>query len=404
MSEFVASSAPDNAPFGTVPGSRRGFWFRLGIGALLLASFLAWRYTITRPEYRFRKANEAIALKDWEAVRWYAERLITDGRDDLAMLALAEMDLQRGDALAAVERLARFPESGDRAVAATLVGRGLMALQRPRDAAAAFRLALELRPDAIEARRGAAQLAYNLGQLDTAVMHLKRLVELDPIDGKPAKLLGDIQSDLGRHDEAIAALRTALARELTVAVRSDAERTLGKSLAMRGKYDELLALADVARTHGAMDDVEWNALRAEALRGTGKHDEARTIVDRALESDSKSHRLLALRGALELDAGDAAAAVKSLEAAVALAPADYPLRLSLSQAYAAEGRRTDADRAARKAEELRADLELITKLTGEAEQKPWDAAVRRRLADVCERMGNDTMAKHWRKLADQLDR
>ncbi|MBL8868100.1 MAG: tetratricopeptide repeat protein [Gemmataceae bacterium] len=404
MADSVVPPASDPPPSRTARGTRRGFWFRLALGLLAIGSITAWRYTLTRPNYRYRKANEAITQKDWDGVRWYAERLAAAGRDDLAMLALAEMELQRGEPLAAAERLARFPDTGDRAAAAVMVGRAMMGLHRPRDAGAAFRLALELRPDSIEARRGAAQLAYNIGQLDTAVAHLEQLLVLDAVDGKPAKLLGDIQSDLGRHDEAIAAYRESLVRELPVVVRREAERSLANSLGKRGRFDELLALWMDSNAAGASNDAEWSALRGEAYRGTGSPEDARRIVDSALKSFPPTSRLLALRGQLELDSGDVRAAVKSLEAAVALAPADYPMRLALSQAYAADGRKDDADRAARKAEELRLDLELITKLTGEAEQKPWDAPVRRQLADVCERMGNTAMARQWRELADQLSR
>jgi hypothetical protein len=52
-----------------------------------------------------------------------------------------------------------------------------------------------------------------------------------------------------------------------------------------------------------------------------------------------------------------------------------------------------------RAEELRKDLDRITELTKEAMAKPWDAAVRLRLAELSERLGKPELAAVWRKAA-----
>ena len=394
MSDSTASPEP------VTPRPRRRNWIPFSIVLLIGISLAVYRYMVTRPEYRFAIAKQSIASRDWESAEWLAARLEGAGREDLSILLRAEVRIQRADPNGALELLNRFPTEGERrADAAAMVGRCLMGLNRPQQAFSAFRLALELEPNHIEARRGAAQIAYNIGQLETAIGHLQALIELDPRDGKPRKLLGDIQADLGRHALAVDAYRAARDCELVSNLREEVTLSLATSLAKLNRFEEMLAIAQDPGT-----SPEWAVLHVKARRGLGHGAEARVVAEAALTKFTGSHELLAMLGQLELDEGHTQAAVKVLKQAYALAPRDYPVCLLLSQAFAADGNKAEADRLGKQAEDLRADLELITKLTGEAEQKPWDATVRRRLAEVCERMGNTAMAKQWRELASQLER
>ncbi len=311
---------------------------------------------------------------------------------------------QRGDPGKALERLSRFPETGDRSEAAVLVARCLMSLNRPREAAEAFALAMQLRPDHVEAYRGAAQIAYNVGQMNTAILLLERLLDLDPTEGKPARLLGDIQADMGRYEPAAAAYELALSRRLDDDLRDATYRAWATVLGSGRRYDEMLAVCELVRKRGIPVDVEWSALRGEALRGSGKLAEARAHVEAALRTFPNSPPHLSLFAQLELDDGRAESAVKALETAVDQTPQAYPLVLLLSQAYTAAGRKSDAEKTAERAEKLRMDLDLITSLTKESDKRPWDAALRRELAEVCERMGNTEMAAKWRETAKTLDR
>lgn len=380
---------------------------RIGIPVsivLLVAAILAWyRFTITRPDYRYASAMASIANRQWDSAEWMAARLESAGRNDLAILIRAESWIQRGDPAAAFGLLHDYPPEGARRdEAAAKVGRSLMGLHRPRQAYAAFRLALELQPDHAEARRGSAQIAYNLGQLDTAKEHLRQLIALEPGDGKPRKLLGDIQADLGQHEPAVEAYRGALDAKLTSALVQDVRLSLAKSLAKLGRFDELLKVREEALRAGGDESAEWAALHVEALRAGGQNDKARAAVEAAVKNFPKSPALHALLGQLELDAGRSAAAATALAKAHELAPRDYPTCLLYSQTLAADGRTAEAERFAKLAEVLQKDLELITKLTSEAERKPWDAAVRLQLAEVSERMGNSEMAEQWRAAAAAL--
>jgi predicted Zn-dependent protease len=143
------------------------------------------------------------------------------------------------------------------------------------------------------------------------------------------------------------------------------------------------------------------ALKAEALRGVGRGPEAIAVVDRALDAypDGVFYRL---RGQLYLDQGNAADAIPMLEQAARLYKRPYQPYFLLAQAYARAGRKADADRAAARAEEVRRDLETATELTKEAMERPQDASVRIRLAEVCERLGDPELAAMWRRAAASL--
>lgn len=372
------------------------------VGLVVVGAVAGWRLRVARPESRYERARAAIAVKDWDGADWYAERLAAAGRDDLHILVRAEMAYQRGDAAAALERLAAFPETGDRAEAALLVARCLTTLNRLEDAARTYDLAIRLKPESAEAYRGAAQLAYNIGQLGMAVYFLERLIKLDTVDGKPARLLGDIQADLGRFDEAASAYEIALARSLDPNLLDTTYRSRASVLGSSRRYDEMLAVCDAAKRRGSAEDAEWATLRGEALWGGGQLSQAREVVEAGLKASPKSPPLLSLLAQLELHDGRPESAVAALERALERPPRAYPQVLLLSQAYAAAGRKADADRIAREAESLRKDMDLITELTKAADLRPWDAGLRLEMADVCERLGNREMAAKWREIAGMM--
>ena len=79
--------------------------------------------------------------------------------------------------------------------------------------------------------------------------------------------------------------------------------------------------------------------------------------------------------------------------------APYQAHFLLAQAYTLAGRPADAATAAARAEEIRLDVETATTLSQEAADKPWDPAVRHRLAAVFDRLGDAELAAMWRRAA-----
>jgi Tfp pilus assembly protein PilF len=140
------------------------------------------------------------------------------------------------------------------------------------------------------------------------------------------------------------------------------------------------------------------ALRAQCLM----HDqaaEARKLLDDALVADSSSSELLALRARLHWEDQEAGPAALLLEHAVKIDSQDYPARYLLAQVYQALGRTEEADAQRRQAEQTKELLKELGEKVEEADGKPWDAAVRRRLADLCVKLGRPEDAERWRAAA-----
>src|SRR5690349_17536470 len=93
------------------------------------------------------------------------------------------------------------------------LGRLLRALDRDRDALAAFDTAARLAPTAPDAWLGRGLSRAALGDPAGAATALERAAELAPNDAEPVLALGDLLRDAGRVEEAIRAYRSAIGRE-----------------------------------------------------------------------------------------------------------------------------------------------------------------------------------------------
>jgi len=375
---------------------RRRISLSLLIISLLVAG--AWRYRITRPEYRFARAEDAIRVGDLETARQYADRLEASGHPDHASLLRGEVLLKSGAADRAIVLLSRVRAEGPfRRQAAVLTGQCLLALGAPREADQVFRSVIAEHPDEVDAHRGLAVIAYDLGQLDEAAEHLRYVAELDPTDARPHRLIGLIYKDMGQYAASEEAYREALRRGLTPKVEEEVRVELTAVLARQGKYAAGIEVLD-ALPSGGVEDPAGVGARAECLRGLGRQKEAADVLDAALARQT-STALWRLRGQVYQDQGRLADALPCFERAIELGPADQQSYHLLGQTYAALGRKEDAARAFTRAEELRRDLDRITALSKEAMAKPWDAAVRLQLAELSDRLGMPQVAAMWRKAA-----
>jgi tetratricopeptide (TPR) repeat protein len=404
----------------SVPSPRR--WrltWRQGMLLLLAAAgiavFSVWRYRVTRPEYQLERAQAAIRAQDWDTVAEIAQRLYDAGHRNYAAVLRAEGVLvlgrqsqdpakKRTQAQLALSELNKmeledFPLNAPlRVHAASLSAQCYLELGNLAEAHRVFLFVLDQQPDHIDAHRGLAAIAYDLGHIPTAIRHLETVARLDPSDPRPHRQLGLIHSDLGEHEKATEAYYESLRRGIDGQARSEVQFELAEVLLHLARFSEAIAVLDSARTHG--EEAPWLvAIRAEAYRGLGRREEAIALLDRAIVAHPNGGALYRIRGQLYLDENNPVAAVTCLERAVELSPWSYQPQYLLSQAYAAAGRKEDAARAARKVDELRREYTLLSDLTREAMNKPGDATVRRRLAEVCDRLGKPELAAMWRSAA-----
>jgi len=366
------------------------------------AALLYWQYRITRPSYRFQRGQEAIAASDWKTAAAMADRLKAAGHVDLSRLLRAELLYARKQPESALEELNQISDEREiRVRAATLSGRCLFDLGATAEAERAFLFAVSENMDNIDAHRGLATIAYQMGQLNRSMAHLEHVIRLDPNDARPHRMLAEVLRDADDIENAESEYRQAIriANGLSPTAIEEAQFGVVECLLRRKLFTEALAALDEYAA-GKPEAITLQGARIEALRGVGRKEEAIAVADRALAQDPTGpfHRL---RGQFYLDDGDAKSAIPLLERAVQLNPKHYQSYFLLAQAYAADNRKADAERTNRKADSIRKDYELESILTTEAIHKPTDPVVRLKLAELHERTGDLDAAARWRKAAVQ---
>jgi tetratricopeptide (TPR) repeat protein len=378
---------------------------RLTALAAVAVGLAGWRYAVTRPDYRFARGLEAARGGRVDDALWYADRLeATD--PPAAGLIRAEGELGRGRPLAALRALRPFQGADAhprRRDLLALTARCHEGLGDRKEAVAAWGAVLAGRPEDEEAHRRMATLAYDLGQLTTALHHWREVQRIDPRDGRPARMVATVLADTGDPDGAERAYREALRRDLTPDERREVYAELADALLRLRKYADVLALAGEAVAAGTPQTTVWLVARAEANRGLGRPAPARDLAAAALAAagpaDPDLAAALRLRAELHLDDGEPADAIPLLERADGIPPRTYRVPFLLGSAYAQAGRPADADRLLRAADRVQRDLDKVTELTLRAEGRPWDADLRLELAALSEGLGYHDMARQWRRAA-----
>lgn len=378
----------------------RKWAFRTFLATAVAASVLGagwWYYHTSRPEYRLRRGQEAIRQGDWDTVYAIADQLAVTGESDRALLLSGEALAHKGDFASALQTLNHIEDRGAlRFQAAVLSARCLLEMRLLREAHGVYLWILEQDPENVDAYRGLGAIAYDLGQLAQAVEYLERVAELDPADGRPHRLIGLIAKDLGRFDEARSAYEEALRRQLPPPTRLSVRRELAEVLLNQHHYAEALAAVDDLPGPAEAGDA---AMRAEALSGLGRKEEATVLLESASKAYPDDAALARLRGECFLADGQPRRAIECLERAVRIAPRDVVAPYQLGLAYAAADRPADAAEQRLRVEVLRGELKRLTDLSREAMDKPWDAEVRLKLAALYKQWDDPRLAAMWEEAA-----
>ena len=124
------------------------------------------------------------------------------------------------------------------------------------------------------------------------------------------------------------------------------------------------------------------------------------VLEPLLHAESPSPRALRLRAKIYADTGDFKAAVPLLVKALQVDPHEPESRYQLAVAYEFLGQRKEAAEERRLLDETQKLLSTLSELSREADRKPTDVEVRRRLAEVCEKLGKFDLEMTWRKAAE----
>jgi tetratricopeptide (TPR) repeat protein len=386
-------------------------------GALAALGKYHWNaadwYFRAEPNVRLQAGEKALREGDLERAGRIADLLESAGNEEHAALLRGESLFQRGDALVraqrlteaapllllAVHELERIKSLGPiRVRAVALYGRCSLHLGSPREAEHAFLAVLSQDPDNVEAHRGLAALYFDQGALTQSASHLRQVSEIDVHDSRPHRLLGLIYKDLKQYALAVDAYREALRRGSAGQDQDAVRRELAESLIKQVRFPE--ALDVINQIDPSEDDrPALEALRAEALLGLGRVDDAKAILDASLKNSTGNADLYRLRGQLELLANQPQNALSNLERAVLLNPDDIGSRYQLVVAYRKLGRKDQAEAQERLLQETQKNLELLAHLNEEAGRSPWDAGLRIKMAETCERVGRFQDAAMWRRAA-----
>jgi Flp pilus assembly protein TadD len=271
-------------------------------------------------------------------------------------------------------------------------------LKRLGEAEQAFRFVLSEQPDHTDAHRCLAAIYYDQGAWLAAVQHLREVARLDPEDGRPFRFMGLIYKDLDQPNLAVPSYRDALKRRLTDVVGEEVQDELAECLVLQAHYAEALEILEQRSPLGTALP-KLTALRAECLWGLGRATEAEPLLDQALQEHPRSPELLRVRAKTLLAVGKSAAAATLLERVLEIDPNDFKSRHQLAQAYEGLGRRAEAAEQRQRVKQTQDQLQELTRLTQEAKDKPWDAPLRRRLADLCHRLNRPDLAAMWQRAA-----
>lgn len=112
------------------------------------------------------------------------------------------------------------------------------------------------------------------GKDRAAVIELKNALQKDPQDGAARTLLGQVYLEQGD----VLSAEKELRRAQSLGMGKDAILPLlGQALLLQGAFDKVLAEIDAAPAH-----PQWMALRADALYGQGKQDQAEAMYNELL--------------------------------------------------------------------------------------------------------------------------
>jgi tetratricopeptide (TPR) repeat protein len=376
---------------------RRLVWLT---GLVLLAGgaggAAAWQHHVSRPEYRLRRGQEALRRHDWAAAVEQAD-LLAAADPDRAHLLRGQVYLHRGELARAIREYnaIRHDRPEVLAEASLVFGLGLLSVGRLVEAEPLLRYVLDVRPDDADAHRGLAKIHYERGSLTRAVRHLEAWAKLAPADGEPHRWMGLAYDGLGATPPAVEQYRLALTKQLSPRLREEVAVELAELLLKQKAYAEALACLDGRPSAATPDAPAVAELRAECLYGLGRGAEAA----RALANQPESPRSLRARAQGHLDAGEAAVAAALLEKALRLDAHDHTSRYRLAQAYEALGRRAEAAEQRRLLDRTAELMKRLTELSRAADDRPADAAVRRRLAEVCTQLNKPDLARMWLRAA-----
>lgn len=378
--------------------------------ALALAG--GWYFGLASPVRRFETALRSLRANDPEKVSYELLAIEPSNRMEAqASLLRGWLMMKSGDrgsqerTGALIEELndAASDDEQNRALALALLARVRYENHQLADVVQLLGEALTLDPNEVEAHRWAGIILYELGLYMRAIPHLELVARLEPSNGRLHRLLGVIHRERGAivgdafaYKAAIEAYEESLRRDPDPQDMEDIRVELARCYLSRNEWDEALAAL-----RPCSDTTDCLAIRAECYYSKGELERALGCIDRALAEAPDDAQSLSVKATLVTAKRDLPQAAELLERALVHEPANYNYRYRLVQVYRNLGKDDLADEHAAIMDRLLKLLEEQGNLSKRALTE-GDPAIRFRLHDLCEQLGDHKMAESWRKAAEML--
>lgn len=388
MNQIVSPAAVET------PKHRLRWWWLLALVWLSAAVGWArvWYLERTAADRLFQAGKEAFARGDLGAVRTAAEALRSEKHcGPRARLLEGMLLLRSGRLFEAIETFGYAKDDPEtQALAYALSGESLYRARQFRDAEKILSAAVQLDPSQTDAHRWLAALYYDIGAMGRALEQLAIVAEQAPEDPRPHRLRGLIRKDFEQYDKATAEYRESLRRDPNQPDRQEVLVELAESLLRQGRDEEALEVL-----HDATPSADVLSLEARCQWNRGEKEAASKRVGDALKLAPAHLDALELQAAIELDAGDAAAAVKTLSLAAKHHPKQYEVHYKLAQAYERLGKRDLAQKEIKAMRESREIRTRFAKLHEQAIADATNAGIRYELGQVALEFGRPELARSW---------
>ena len=161
-----------------------------------------------------------------------------DANSEEVVLNIARLYTEQGDFRRAAETLAAVPATDQTARIEFALGASYDQLKKPKEAAAAYRAALDLDPEnALDTERGLGNALLLDGQLDEALKIFNQIVTAEPQDAQSQIRISEIERRQGHYEQALETLNKAKSLVQDSTELSYNEALIYDSL---GRYDDAL--------------------------------------------------------------------------------------------------------------------------------------------------------------------
>lgn len=249
------------------------------------------------------------------------------------------------------------------------------------------------KPDDSRALAWLGYVFHDQGQMARATACLEDAVRLAPDDIRPRRLLGIIFFNILNYPDA-AAQFTEVLRLDPGRRHLDIRQYLAHSLLRQRLYDEAIAVCNPVET-----DAFLQAVKAECLMAGGQPEQAWAASEAAFKIDPQLRPVVLARSRLLVERKQADEAIALLEDGLSRSPHDMELLTLLATAWGLKGDREQQKQAHDRLNQSSRIHEEYTALTEAANNAPRDAAVRDRLVQYAERIGEKPAAEFWKRSA-----